>query len=262
VRVVSWNVNSLRRRLPRVLGLLERHEPDLLCLQETKVSDDEFPHQDFHDAGWEAVVHGQRTYNGVAMVHRRGEQLEDVQRGFPGDPVPEEARVLVATFRGVRVANLYVINGQEVGSEKYERKLRWLDALQAWLAEALAPADPWLLVGDFNVAPGDEDVWDPEVWRGRIMFSEPEHERLERLMGLGLEDLYRRVHPDGRDFTWWDYRGGAFHRKHGLRIDLALGTPPVARRCRDVAVDRDERKKGAWEVGPSDHAPLVVDLED
>lgn len=260
MRIVTWNVNSLRTRLERVLGLLERHQPDLLCLQETKVTDDAFPHAELAAAGWRAETHGQKTYNGVALIVRKGVELTEVQRGFPGDPAPEQARVIGARLGSMRVLNLYVVNGQEVGSEKYALKLRWLDALNAWLRDAFDPAQPLVLVGDFNVAPRDEDVHDPAAWKDQVLCSEPERARLRALQAWGLADLFRLHHQGPDHHTWWDYRGGAFARGHGLRIDLALGTQIAAAACAAVRIDRDERKQGEWASKPSDHAPVLADF--
>lgn len=259
MKVITWNVNSLRTRLPRVLALLGRHEPDLLALQETKVADDEFPRGAFAALGYRAECFGQRTYNGVAFLSRQ--PLGAVARGFPGDPAADQARVLAAEWRGLRVLNLYVVNGEAVGSPKYDLKLRWLDALHDWLASGGGPAQPLLLLGDFNIAPDDRDVHDPERWRGEILCSEPERQRLQAILRWGLRDLLRLHTQEGGIHTWWDYRDGAFHRGFGLRLDLALGTDPVARRCRAVAVDREERKPTSGEGKPSDHAPVIVTLD-
>jgi len=260
VRVITWNVNSLRTRLERVLGVLERHQPDLLCLQETKVTDDLFPHAALAAAGWRAETFGQKTYNGVALITRAGVELKDVQRGFPGDPIPEQARVISAQLGSMRVLNLYVVNGQALDSEKYAIKLRWLDALADWLRDAHDPAQPMVMVGDYNVAPRDEDVHDPEAWKDQVLCSGPERDRLRVLQAWGLADLFRLHHQGPEHHTWWDYRGGAFARGHGLRIDLVLGTGPAAAACAAVSIDREERKQGSWESKPSDHAPVLADF--
>ncbi len=259
MKIITWNVNSLRTRLARTRALLERHQPDLLCLQETKVGDDEFPAAELADLGYEAAIFGQKTYNGVAMLSRR--PLAEVRRGFPGNPAPEEARVISGELDGLRVVDLYVVNGQSVGSPKYELKLAWLDAVTAWLAAERAADRPLLVVGDFNIAPEDRDVHDPEGWRDQVLCSEPERQRLRAMLDLGLVDLLRRITGDGGLYTWWDYRAGAFHRGWGLRIDLALGSEPVAARCREVVIDRAERKSSTGEGKPSDHAPVIVTLE-
>ena len=258
MKIITWNVNSIRTRLPRLLALLARHQPDLLCLQETKVVDDDFPRAELEALGYRAELFGQKTYNGVALLAR--EPLGDVRRGFAGDPIPEQARVISGVLSGVRVTNLYVVNGEAVGSDKYQTKLAWLVALDEHLRTSFDPAEPHVLVGDFNIAPDDRDVWDPAFWRGRVLASDAERELLARLLAWGLRDLLRETTAEGGIFTWWDYRMGAFPRGWGLRIDLALGTAPVAARLAGVEVDRDERKPTFGEGKPSDHAPLVVTL--
>jgi exodeoxyribonuclease III len=259
MKIITWNVNSLRTRLARTLALLERHQPDVVCLQETKVVDDGFPTAEIEAAGYTAATYGQKTYNGVAILSRK--PLSDVRRGFPGDPVAGEARVIAGTLDGLTVLNLYVVNGQSVGSDKYRTKLAWLDALTAWLGAEGAADRPLLVVGDFNIAPEDRDVHDPERWRGQVLCSDAERERLRALVGLGLADLLRLRTEQGGLYTWWDYRDGAFHRGWGLRIDLALGSESVAGRCRAVTIDREERKATTGEGKPSDHAPVIVELE-
>lgn len=258
MKIVTWNVNSIRMRLPRTLALLERHRPDVVCLQETKVEDDAFPMLELDAAGYTSVSFGQRTYNGVAILSRL--PVTDVERGFPGDPIPNESRVLAATVDGVRILNLYVVNGKARGTPHYERKLAWLDALNGWLREAHDPSQPLLVLGDFNVAPQEADVHDPERWADKIHFTEPERQRVRAMLDWGLVDLLRLHHEGPGPYTWWDYRFGAFHQGWGLRLDLALGTQPVADRCTGVVVDRDERKPTFGEGKPSDHAPVVVEL--
>ena len=258
MKIISWNVNSVHARLPRITGLLARHHPDLVCLQEIKTGCGAFPAGDFTAAGYQAVVHGQAGRNGVAVLARTS--LTDVACGFAGDPVPEQARVISVTAGGVRVVNVYVVNGRDVGAPEYELKLRWLDAFATWLRSAHQPADPLIVAGDFNITPDDRDVYDPDAWRGRNLCSEPERDRIRRLLGWGMTDLGRARNPGPGPYTFWDYREGAFHRGWGLRIDLALATAPVAARCTTVTVDRDERKPTFGEGKPSDHAPLIVIL--
>ena len=261
MRVVTWNVNSIRQRLPRLIALLSRHEPDVVCLQETKVADQDFPIEPLLEQGYGALSHGQGGRNGVAIVSRL--PMEEVGRGLPGSPVPEDARVLVARVDGVTVASIYAVNGKEVGDPAYEVKLEWYDALGAWARTTIDPVASTLWTGDFNVTPDDRDVHDPDLWRGRNLASEPERERLRSLMSAGLVDLGRHAAGDvSGPFTFWDYRMGAFHRGWGLRIDLALGTAPVADRLVSVEVDREERKPTAGEGKPSDHAPVIVTLRD
>jgi exodeoxyribonuclease-3 len=259
VRLVTWNVNSIRQRLPRLLAMLDRHQPDVVCLQETKVEDEVFPAAELQAAGYEAASFGQRAYNGVAIVSRKG--LEDVTRGFPGDPVPEQSRVLAAQTGDLRVVCVYVVNGKEVGDPAYLTKLAWLDAFSAWVEASFRPDDPLVICGDFNIGPDDRDVWDPELWAGKNLASEPERERIRGLFSWGLTDLGRAAAGDVQGpFSYWDYTAGAFHKGWGLRIDLVLGTAPVASRLESVTVERDERKPTFGEGKPSDHAPVIVDL--
>jgi exodeoxyribonuclease III len=259
VRVVTWNVNSIRQRLERAKALLERHRPDVLCLQETKVTDEDFPSDEFRAMGFESATLGQKAYNGVAILSRSS--MSDVRFGFPGDPVPEESRVICGLVGGVRVICAYGVNGKQVNSPSYEVKLAWFDALAAWIFEAFDPGEPLLLVGDLNVAPDDRDVHDPGLWRGKNLASEPERDRIRRILQWGMVDLLRSLEDGPGPFTWWDYRAGSFHRGWGLRIDLALGTRPVAERCTAVTIDREERKPSTGEGKPSDHAPVIVDLD-
>ncbi len=203
---------------------------------------------------------GQAGRNGVALLSRR--PLTAVERGFPGDPAPEQARVIAATVDGLRLIDVYVVNGRAVGTPEYELKLRWLDAFRSWMRSAHRPEEPLLVVGDFNITPDDRDVHDPERWRGLNLCSRPERERLHALLEWGLVDLLRLHRGGPGPFTWWDYREGAFHRGWGLRLDLALATRPVAQRCQEVEVDREERKPTSGEGRPSDHAPVIVTLGD
>ncbi len=256
MRLATWNVNSVRARLPRLLAWLERRRPDAVCLQETKVVDEDFPRAEIEALGYECIVHGQKTYNGVAVLARGG--ASSVIRGLPGDGEDAERRLVAARLGDVWVLSAYVPNGKEVGTPSYEYKLAWLARLRAFLDDTFDPAAPLALCGDFNVAPGDLDVWDPELWRGRILFSEPEKHALGEVTAWGLEDTLRRHHPEGGVYTWWDYRAGAFHRGWGVRIDHVLATRPLAARCAAVEVDRDERKGEK----PSDHAPVIADFGD
>jgi exodeoxyribonuclease-3 len=261
MRLVTWNVNSVRQRLPRLLALLSRHQPDIVCLQETKVTDDDFPAAEISGAGYGSVLYGQRAYNGVAILARA--PIRDVSLGFRDDPVPEEARVVSATIAGVRVVDVYVVNGKSVQDPAYDVKLRWLEALSSWIDATQDPAAPLIVTGDFNVAPSDLDVHDPILWAGKNLASEPERQRVQRLVDWGLVDLGRAAAGEGTGpFSWWDYRMGAFHRGWGLRIDLVLGTAPLAARLVSVEVDREERKPTAGEGKPSDHAPVVLTLSD
>jgi exodeoxyribonuclease-3 len=255
MKLVSWNVNSVRARRERVLAFLARVQPDVACLQETKVVDADFPLDCFRELGYHAAFHGQKTYNGVAILSKT--EPADVQRGF-GDGEPDaETRMIAATIAGLRVVDVYVPNGQAVGAEKFAFKLRWLARLRTWLDRACKPDQPLLICGDFNVAPEDRDVWDPEKMRDQVLFSEPEKAALREVCAFGLDDALRLQTPDAGIYTWWDYRMGAFHRGWGLRIDHFFVTKPVAARVRSVFVDRDERKGKE----PSDHAPVILELE-
>ena len=259
MRVISWNVNGIRARADRLAALLDRHDPDVICLQETKATDADLPMGLFMFRGYEVVHHGQPSYNGVAIASKH--PIEDVQRGFPGDPLAEERRVLAATIQGVRIYNLYVPNGKSPEHPDYRTKLAWYRALTEHTRDALGTHEALLQVGDYNVAPTDADVHDPEAWREHIHCTTPEREALQDLMGTGLQDLYRLGSHEETDWTWWSYQGGALHKGEGLRIDLALGSAPVAKACTGVAVDREERKKSTGPGNPSDHAPVLVDLE-
>jgi len=261
VKVITWNVNSIRQRLPRLLALLDRHEPDVVCLQETKVTDADFPFEELAAAGYGALSFGQRAYNGVAVLSRHA--LEEVSRGMPDDPVPDEARLLAARTGGLAVASVYAVNGKSIENPSHATKLAWFDVMRVWVMETFVPEEPLVLAGDFNVAPDDRDMHDPELWRGKNLASDPERARIAALEALGLTDLGREAAGDVTGpFSWWDYRMGAFHRGWGLRIDLLLGSAPVAERLISVEVDREERKPTSGEGKPSDHAPVVLTLAD
>lgn len=261
MKLVTWNVNSIRPRLPRLLAMLRRHEPDVVCIQETKVEDGLFPMLELTAEGYDCAAFGQRTYNGVAILSRA--PLEDLTRGFDSDPIPEQSRVLSARVGQLWVVCVYVVNGRAVGAPAYDTKLRWLDALGRWLAAERDPSEPLVVCGDFNVAPDDRDVWDAALWRGQNLASEPERDRVRALLEWGLVDLGRSAAGDVTGpFTYWDYTAGAFHKGWGLRLDLALGTAPIASRLTSVVVERDERKPTFGEGKPSDHAPVIVSLRD
>lgn len=252
MQIATWNVNSIRARLPRVLEWLERVGPDVVCLQETKVRDDQFPVAEMAARGYHALVFGQPTYNGVAILSRA--PTGPVFHGFPGDDGDQERRLIATTINGITVVCVYVPNGREVGSPTYEHKLAWIYRLRSLLNDLAAPGDLLAVCGDFNVAPGDGDVHDPDRWRGQLLCSQPERTAFEDLLEWGLVDVLRHHHPGPGPFTWWDYRGGAFHRDWGLRIDHVLATKPLAERCAAVETHRDERKGER----PSDHVPVVA----
>jgi exodeoxyribonuclease-3 len=255
VILATWNVNSIRMRLPRFLDWLERRRPDVVCLQETKVEDPDFPIAEVEARGYHAVLNGQRAYNGVAILSRSG--ATDVVRALDQVDDPQR-RLLAATVDGLRVVNIYAPNGGEVGSDKYAYKLAWYRRLDAFLAGHASPEAPVVLCGDLNVAPADLDVWDPAQWRDQTMCTEPERDAFRRLQAWGLHDALRLRHPEtGGLFTWWDYRAGAFHRGWGLRIDHVLVTASLAARAASVEIDRPERKGPK----PSDHAPVLLILD-
>ena len=255
VRVVSWNINSLRARIERAKAFVARHDPDVLCLQETKVEDGGFPRFAFFEHHIEA--YGQTSYNGVAILSKQ--QPDEVRRGFTGDPCPEQRRVMAARFDDTWIYDLYVVNGKSLDDPAFETKRRWLAALTDHVAAQHDPGDEVLLVGDFNITPTDHDVWDPERLRGHIHCTPEERGWLGDLMAWGLRDLHREQ-TDEQVFTWWDYRNLGFPKNEGLRIDLALGTQNIAQRVQNIWVDRDERKQGDHAEKASDHAPLIIDL--
>jgi exodeoxyribonuclease III len=255
VRLATWNVNSLAARLPRVLEWVASARPDVLCLQETKVADAAFPHAELEALGYESAADGEGAYNGVAVASRVG--LEGVRRGFAGEPGSPalEKRAIAATCAGVRVWSIYVPNGRSLDSPFYSYKLAWLQALRLAAREELAAGPPLALCGDFNIAPTDEDVWDPQAFLGSTHVSAPERDALGDLLELGLRDVQPRA-LKGEPFTYWDYRAGMFHKGEGMRIDLVLLSGALATAVQDAYIDRDARKGKK----PSDHAPVVVDL--
>jgi exodeoxyribonuclease III len=256
VKLVTWNVNSLVARLPRVLELLDKHAPDVVCLQETKCAEDAFPVEELGLAGYGCVHHSAGRWAGVALLARAGLAFEDVVRGLEGEPEPEEARWIEATVGGLRVASTYVVNGRAVDSPFFKQKLLFLDAVRARAHLWLDEGHRGVVAGDFNVAPADVDVYDPEAFAESTHVTEDERSRLRAIEALGYVDAHRAVHgDDARQFTWWDYRQGHFHRGLGLRIDLALVHEGVG--VRSCGIDRDLRKG----TKPSDHAPLLVELD-
>ncbi len=255
VKVATWNVNSVVARLPLVVKWLEDERPDVLCLQEIKCTAERFPREAFAGLGYESAVFGQPTYNGVAIISR--ETCANVQRGFPDDEDHSTARLLAATVSGVRVVNVYVPNGQAVGTEKYQFKLDWLRRLREFFDDHCWDDENVLLCGDFNVAPEDRDVHDPKWWEGRILFSEPEKNALEGVKEWGFVDAYRLHVAAGGNFSWWDYRAAGFRRNAGLRIDHIWVSEPLADRCTAALIDKEPR---GWER-PSDHTPVVAEFK-
>ena len=249
MKIAAWNVNSLKVRLPQLLDWLGEQQPDVVCLQETKLEDVNFPQQAIADAGYAVAFHGQKTYNGVALLSRLG--LDDVLCNNPHFPDPQK-RLIAATVQGVRVISAYVPNGQEVGSDKYAYKLDWLAALERWLGEELAQHPQLALAGDFNIAPDDRDVHNPASWAGQILCSDAEREAFRRLLALGLKDSFRLFEQPEKSFSWWDYRMLGFQKNLGLRIDHVLLSDALAARCSAAGIDREMRKRER----PSDHAPV------
>jgi len=269
VRIATWNVNSLKARLEKVIWWLERARPDVLMMQETKLTDADAPVEALRNAGYELAHHGEGRWNGVAIASRCG--IEDVVTNFgkplrpaatpdAGDDEPlAEARMMAATCGGVRIVCIYAPNGRVVDSVFYQAKLAWFDRLAGWLAEAANPKQPLALGGDFNVAPEDIDVWDPRASHGGTHVSPAERAAFGKLRGWGLADSYRRQHPELGRYTWWDYRAGNFHKNFGMRIDHLLVTRPLDERIVWAEIDREARKGKPL---PSDHAPLVIDVDE
>jgi exodeoxyribonuclease-3 len=277
MRIATWNVNSLKARMEAVELWLDRVRPDILLVQETKLSDSDAPVMPFAMHGYELVHHGEGRWNGVAIAAREGLGIEDVITNFGDGPVRDssagaavavseddfdpfdEARMVSALCGGIRFVALYAPNGRVVGSPFYEGKLRWFERVRRWLAETRSPTEPLILAGDYNVTPADEDVWDAVAAHGGTHVSEPERAALARLREWGLVDTYRAVNQAPGRFSWWDYRAGMFHRNEGMRIDLLYATEPVASRVIWAEIDRQARKGPPT---PSDHAPVVIDLDE
>jgi exodeoxyribonuclease III len=256
MRIASWNVNSVRSRLDQLTAWLARAAPEVVCLQETKVEDGLFPVKAFEELGYRSVYFGQKTYNGVSISARHGLAIEDVKKNLDGDADDAQRRVIAATIEGVRIVNVYVPNGQAVGTPAFAMKLTWYERLLLELGAHYSPEQELVVCGDFNVAPEPIDVYDPKRWEGQVHFHPDERAALRKLLDWGLVDAFRDHHPEPALYSWWDYRMGAFPKNRGLRIDLALLTRKLAARCTDVAIDRRPRELER----PSDHAPVVVEL--
>ncbi|WP_028488479.1 exodeoxyribonuclease III [Thiothrix lacustris] len=251
MKIATWNVNSLRVRLPHVLQWLAAAQPDVLAIQETKTVDEQFPVAELEAAGYSAVFAGQKTYNGVAILSKS--PATEVVTDIPGLDDPQR-RILAATLDGVRVVNLYVVNGAEVGSDKYAYKLDWLAKVTAWLQQQAAAYPKLVVLGDFNIAPQDRDVHDPAAWGEGILCSPSERAALQAIQALGLQDTFRLFEQAEKSFSWWDYRAGGFRRNHGLRIDLILASQALVAVCQSCVIEREPR---TWEK-PSDHTPVVA----
>lgn len=252
--IATWNVNSILARLPVVMRWLDGIQPDVICMQETKVTDDKFPTLLFQERGYQCQLFGQQTYNGVAILTRC--ECKTSHRGYPGDDETAQSRLITSTVEGIQIINVYMPNGQAVGSDKYEMKLAWMRRLREFLDQNYDPSMPVLLCGDFNVAPEDRDVHDVRLWQGRIMFSDLEHAALQHIKDWGFTDAFRLHDEEGGKFTWWDYRAGAFRRNLGLRIDHIWISKPLVSRVVRAWIDVETRK---WEK-PSDHAPVIVEI--
>jgi exodeoxyribonuclease III len=255
MKIATWNVNSIAARLPHITRWLAANGPEVLCIQESKCADEKFPLLEIKAAGYDCVIFGQQSYNGVAILSREG--CGKVIRGYPEDDASSHARLLAADVAGIRIVNVYVPNGQMVGSEKYAFKLGWMKRLREFLDQNYDKTEPVLLCGDFNVAPEERDVHDPRLWQNRILFSEPERAALRHIKDWGLTDTFRMHTEEGGHYSWWDYRAGGFRRNLGLRIDHIWVSPPLAARSKATWIDKEPR---AWER-PSDHAPVVAEFE-
>jgi exodeoxyribonuclease-3 len=257
VLVVTWNVNSLKARMERVVPWVQDNAPDVLCLQETKMAQDAFPTEVFAELGYESAHVGEGRWNGVAIMSKVG--LDDVAAGFTDDDEPDaEARLVWATCGGVRIACAYVPNGRSLDNDHYRYKLEWLARLRRNLVDGHDPQAPLVVTGDFNIAPDDRDVWDPAAFEGATHVSEPERQALAGLMEWGLVDVFRQHHDEAGVFSWWDYRGGSFHKGEGMRIDLVLASAPLAGHCTSIRIDRNARK---GKPTPSDHAPVLAEFD-
>lgn len=253
MKLATWNVNSLKVRLPHLLGWAADAQPDVICLQETKVEDAKFPLMELQAAGYQAAFSGQKSYNGVAILSRT--PLDEVSVGVPG-LIDDHRRVISGSIGDIRVISVYCPNGQAVGTDKYEYKLRWYSAVRGWLEEELSRHPRLVILGDFNVAPEDRDVYNPKIWEGRVLCSEPERAAFRSLLELGLKDAFRLFEQPERVFSWWDYRMMAFRRNWGLRIDHILLSNELAPQCAACTVDPSPRKLEQ----PSDHAPVVAEI--
>jgi exodeoxyribonuclease-3 len=255
VKIATWNVNSLRVRLEHVTDWLQKEKADVLALQETKTKDEDFPVEVFRELGYQVAFSGQPTYNGVALISRS--EISDPLTDLDGIDDPQR-RVLAATIEDVRVYNLYVPNGQSVDSDKYQYKLNWLAALQGQITDEVRLHERVILLGDFNIAPEDRDVHDPDAWQGKVLCSDPERAALRQLLGVGLTDVFREFDQEEKSFSWWDYRAAAFRRNMGLRIDLILATDALKEICTGCRIDVEPRRLER----PSDHTPVIADFEN
>ncbi len=254
MKIVTWNVNSIRTRMDRLLAFLEREDPDVVCLQELKVTDENFPSEPIEKAGYHLAINGQKTYNGVAILSKK--ELSNVSSGMADTAWDDQARLVGADIDGIRIYSAYFPNGGAIGSDKWEFKLGWIKRLKQHLETRHRPDEPLLVCGDTNVALEERDVANPEKWADSVLFAKPAREALRDLMGWGLVDVFGKLNPEGGVYSWWDYRQLSFAKGDGLRIDHILASEPIAKRANQAWVDRDERKGKQ----PSDHAPVIVTL--
>ena len=257
MRIATWNINGLRARLEFVQMWLKDRQPDVVGLQELKTPDDKFPHEVFEDLGYESIVYGQKSWNGVAILSRQPQEV--VCKGLPGQD-DFGSRLVTSNVGGLSFTTVYCPNRKNLEHEDYEKKLAWYDDLVKHWSNHHPPGEPAVLCGDFNIVPTELDTWDPERNEGNIFHTEKERARLAAVLNTGLVDLFRAQHPEEQAFSWWDYRGGAFHRKQGLRIDFVLGTKPIVEKLKSIEIDRDFRKKKEG-LTASDHAPVIADLD-
>ena len=254
MKIASWNVNGIRARTEHVVSWLEATQPDVLAIQESKVVDDLFPYDEYSKLGYYPFVYGQKAYNGVALLSKK--EPINPTTGISGFKDPQ-TRVVSATYDGITVIDIYVPNGQSVGSDKFVYKLEWLDHLTRYIENSLEENENLIVLGDFNIAPEDRDVYDPEAWKDKVLCSQKEREALEKLFSLGLVDSFRLFEQQDASYSWWDYRAAAYRRKMGLRIDLILLSTPLAKHCASSTIDESPR---SWEK-PSDHTPVIVEID-
>jgi exodeoxyribonuclease-3 len=255
MKIATWNVNSINIRLEQLLNWLAETKTDVVCLQETKCVDENFPYQSIFDAGYHTAFYGQKSYNGVAILSRH--EIEDVQKNFPDDDDESPKRLIAATIKGIRIVNTYIPNGTELGTDKFAFKLDWLMRLRRYLDTTCDPASDVLLCGDFNVAPEEPDVWNVSAWEGKLHFTKTERAAIHHVKQWGFVDVFRKLNGDVKEFSWWNYREGAWQRNHGLRIDHIWTSASLAEKCTACWIDKDPRKLER----PSDHAPVCAEFD-
>jgi len=255
MKIATWNVNSINVRMPQLAAWLKSADPDVVCLQETKCVDESFPYQELHDLGYYSAFYGQRSYNGVAIISKH--EPKDVVKGLPNDDEESQKRLIAATINGVRIVDVYIPNGQSLDSDKFQFKLDWVQRLRAFFDENYSTSEKVLLCGDFNVAHKPEDVWNPGAWEGSIHFSMPERAAIEYVRQWGFGDAFRKMNGDVKEYSWWDYRAGAWQKNHGLRIDHIWVSPRMADDCEKCWIDKSPRTLEK----PSDHTPVIAEFK-